>query len=47
LSKYIGLDETTFLGQIFSRIDLRGTKLEGDERFGAASTPSQPAEESK
>ena len=47
LSKHIGLDETTFLGQIFSRIDLRGTKLEGDERFGAASTPSQPAEESK
>lgn len=27
LSKHIGLDETAFLSQIFSRLDLRGTQL--------------------
>jgi mutual gliding-motility protein MglA len=39
LSKHIGLDETTFLAQIFSRIDLSGTQLD--------SAPTRPAEESK
>jgi len=47
LSKHIGLDETSFLGQIFSRIDVGGTQLERDARLAAAGAPSQPAEESK
>jgi len=47
LAKHIGLNETAFLGQIFSRIDVRGTQLERDAGLGAAGAPSQPAEESK
>jgi signal recognition particle receptor subunit beta len=44
LSKHLDLDEKTFLSQIFSRMDLRGTQLEGTigaERVQEAGTPQE------
>jgi signal recognition particle receptor subunit beta len=47
LSKHIGLDEKTFLGLVFGRIDLRGTQLERKLNFDSPGAPRRASEENR